>query len=435
MDERGGQGHRAGTGRQGAPLSTLVLTTVGSTGDVVPYLALAQAARARGHRVRVCSHAFHRAYFERHGVEFVPVGAPFEVADFNRIVDEAARQSAPIKQFDVLVQRLFLHEPARQLRDLEVALADADAVVCQRFDYLGQAAAVRRGRPWASVTLAPQLIRTAEAPVYPTPDLGRMWNQFTWLTLEAMSKPTHEHVTRVLRGVGAPVPPLDVAGASSPTLDLVAASPSLVATRGDWPRSTVVTGAWVPEPEPYTPPPALAAFLAEHPAPVVVTFGSMGGSDGRATTQLVLEALARSGRAGIVQHGYAGLLANDQAPRGVLAVGHVPHDFLFARAGCVVHHAGAGTSHAVLRAGVPSVPVPHLFDQYYWAGRLHDVGVAPKVVFRHQLSAKKLAARIEEALSRAPAARALQSRVASERGVEVAMAALDRLLADGAARA
>lgn len=412
-------------------LSTIVLTTVGSTGDVVPHLALARALASRGHRVRVASHAFHRTFFEAAGVPFVSVGAPFDIADFNRLVDLSAKQKAPIKQFDVLVRSLFLREPARQLADLDAAVADADAVICQRFDYLGQAAAMKRGRPWASVTLAPQLIRTQEAPVYPMPDLGKWWTQFTWLTLDSMAEPTNKHVASVLASIGAPARTLDVAGASSPHLDLVAASAHLVPSRGDWPRGTRLTGAWFLDVPDYRPEPALDEFLARHPAPLVVTFGSMGGSDADATSRHVLDAIARVGRPAIVQQGYSGLLARGGAPPNVLAVGHVPHDHLFARASCVVHHAGAGTSHAVARAGVPSAPVPHLFDQYYWAGRLHEVGVAPKLLFRHQLTPKKLAKHIEAALALAEPARALGAQVAAERGLEAAVAEVERLINRG----
>jgi len=157
----------------------------------------------------------------------------------------------------------------------------------------------------------------------------------------------------------------------------------------------------------------------------VFTFGSMGGSAGRDTAVLLLDAVARVGKPAIVQHGYSGLMTGASLPPRVMAVGHVPHDYLFRRASCVIHHAGAGTAHAALESGAPSAPVPHLFDQYYWAGRLHEIGIAPKVIFRHQMSAKKLAKHIEEALGMGARASALGARVAAEKGVEAAIAAIE----------
>jgi len=411
----------------------VVLTTVGSTGDIMPQLALAQALEARGHSVQVASHEFHAPVFEAEDVPFVAVGAPVTKADFNRLVDKAARLSAPLHQFDVLLRGLFLAAPERQLSDLEAAVADADVVVCQRFDYIGQEAAIRRGVPWASVTLALQLLRTALAPVYPAKNLGRLINELTWMALEQMAEPMNRHINQVLAGLGAQPRPLQVAGAQSPYLDLVPVSPHLSHRRSDWPDSVVMTGAWLRStPDDYQPEPQLAEFVKTHPLPVVLTFGSMGGSDPKASADLILEALVRLGRPAIVQHGYTGLLQQADLPKNVLAVGPVPHDYLFARAGCVVHHAGAGTSAAVVRAGVPSVPVPHLFDQYYWAGMLHERGVAPKPVFRHQLDAKKLAELVRAALHPKIIGKAKQlaQRVRQDRGLEVAVERIESLLAD-----
>jgi sterol 3beta-glucosyltransferase len=410
-------------------LSTVVLTTVGSTGDVVPHLALALGLRARGHRVRVATHAFHRALFEAAGIEHVAVGPPLTLPAFNRAVDDVSRVAAPIKQFEQLVRRLFLLEPGRTVAELSAAMADAELVVAQRFDYLGQAAAVQRGLPWATVNLSPQLLRTAEAPVHPAPDLGRVWTRFTWTTLEQMAAPMNRSVADVLARLGVRDHPLEVAGARSPQLDLVATSWHLSPTRGDWPTTVRVTGPWFLPPSPGPLEPALAEFLARHGPPVVVSFGSMGGSRS-AIADAVLEALVRLGRPAVVQRGYANLLAERALPEHILSVGHVPHDLLFGKAACVVHHAGVGTAAAVAAAGVPSVAVPHLFDQFYWGARLAELGAAAKPLLVRELTGPALAARIEAALQPpvVRAAAALGARVRSERGVEQAVAALEALM-------
>ena len=415
-------------------LKTVVLTTVGSTGDVMPQLALALALGARGHRVRVATHAFHRALFEAAGVEHVSVGPPLTLEAFNRALEEVAAIAAPIKQFDQLVRRLFLVEPRRHVADVAAALADADLAVCQRFDYLGQAAAVQRGLPWATVNLMPQLMTTAEAPAHPAPDLGRWWTRFTWTALEQMAVPMNRFVDRVLVDLGIHGHPLEVAGARSPHLDLVAASPHLTPVRGDWAPTVTVTGPWFLPPAPYTPEPALAELLAKYAAPVVVTFGSMGGAGAGEAAQAVLTALERVGRPAVVQRGYSGLLGDRRLPPHVLSVGHVPHAFLVGKASCVVHHAGAGTTAAGAAAGVPSAPVPHLFDQFYWAARLFELGAAAKPLLRSELDGRALAERIEAALERARAARAalLGQKVRAEDGVGRAVEALEALMAAGA---
>ncbi|MFJ8650174.1 glycosyltransferase [Streptomyces sp. NPDC093546] len=98
----------------------------------------------------------------------------------------------------------------------------------------------------------------------------------------------------------------------------------------------------------------------------------------------------------VVQAGWAGL---NGCGADVLAVGDVPHDWLFPRTAAVVHHAGAGTTAAALRAGVPAVPVPVMADQPFWASRLHELGVAPRPVPFQDLTAEALGDVITACLS------------------------------------
>lgn len=131
--------------------------------------------------------------------------------------------------------------------------------------------------------------------------------------------------------------------------------------------------------------------------------------------------------AGVVS---ARALTGAARPDQILSIGWAPHEHLFAKARLVVHHAGAGTAATVCRAGVPSVAVPHLFDQYYWAGKLHCRGVSPEPIPRRELNAATLAARIEEALDEGfrQRAQALAEDVRAEDGVANAIARIEALV-------
>lgn len=408
----------------------IVLATIGTTGDVLPYAALGRALLARGHDVKACAQAVHRPLFERFGVELVPIGPEHDAEHFNRMLDHISRLSQPFTQFEMLAERVFLLEPRRQLQDHLAASRGADLVVAHWFDYVAQEAAIANGVPWITMTYMPEIFRTAEAPVFPFMHLGSWWARKTWDSAEELARPLAARVRALLVSLGGAPRPLALVGAMSPLRNLLAASRHLVEVRGDWPSNLVVTGPWFAEEPAYEPPAPLAEFLAENPRPVVVTFGSMGGPHAAESTALVLEALARCGRPAIVQRGYGGLDARP-GPR-IFAAEYVPHDWLFRHAGCVVHHAGSGTAAAVARAGAPSVPVPHLFDQYYWAGMLHRRGAAARPVFRAQLGAKVLAARIEEASSSRgmrERAAALGREVSAERGVARAVEEIEDVLA------
>src|SRR5262249_32923025 len=143
-----------------------------------------------------------------------------------------------------------------------------------------------------------------------------------------------------------------------------------------------VTGFWfLDRAAEWRPPPDLAAFLEAGPAPVAISFGSMITARAEELTDLVLAALARCGRRGLLLTSWGGLV--DRAPSGDVHVApEVPHDWLFPRVAAVVHHGGAGTSAAVLRAGVPSVVVPFQFDQRYWGERARSLGTAGGVLPR-----------------------------------------------------
>lgn len=410
-------------------MASILLTTVGTTGDAEPYRHLARALVDRGHTVRVASHPIHAHRFEEH--DFVPASAHFEKEELTRVLDEAATRREPLAQFEVLVDRLFLRDPVGQLERYRAAVEGVDLAVCNRFDYLGQEALIERGIPWIGAALLPDVFPTEEAPPFPFFNLGRWFARKAWRAVDKAGASLNARVSEVLKAVGAPPRPLGIAGADSELLNLLAGPATLSPVRGDWPKSIVVTGSWVSPPQDYEPDPDLAAFLAEHPGPLVVGFGSMGGSDKEETNALLSQALSRIERPVIVQSGWQGIGGN--RTEALFTAGFVPHTFLFAQAACVVHHAGAGTTAAVLGAGVPSVPVPHLFDQYYWAGQLNRKGVAPRPVFRKELTAKVLAARIKETLSSprmAARARALQDLVRREDGVAKAVEAIEAVLED-----
>jgi len=176
-------------------------------------------------------------------------------------------------------------------------------------------------------------------------------------------------------------------------------SPSVVPRPRDWPPRAQVAGYWFLDThEGWQPPEELSAFLDAGPPPVYVGFGSMVTRDPQAATELVLEALRRSGQRGVLLTS-SGAFIEEGLPGEVLAVRSAPHDWLFPRMAAVVHHGGAGTTSAGLRAGVPSVLVPFFADQPFWGRTVHELGVGPRPVPHKRLTADRLAAAIGRAVS------------------------------------
>ncbi len=167
----------------------------------------------------------------------------------------------------------------------------------------------------------------------------------------------------------------------------------------DWGADKHVTGYWfLDDGEDWTPPPALIDFLEAGPAPIYIGFGSMSSRKPEETAELVIAALQLANQRAILLSGWSGLQKTD-LPDTVFMIDSVPHSWLFPMVAAVVHHGGAGTTAAGLRAGVPSVVVPFFGDQPFWGGRVASLGVGPTPVPRGKLTAERLASAIQEAVT------------------------------------
>lgn len=210
-------------------------------------------------------------------------------------------------------------------------------------------------------------------------------------------------------------------------------SPSVLPKPPDWEAHHHVTGYWfLDSPTDWQPPADLLRFLESGPPPVYIGFGSMSHEDPERLTRQALRALELSGQRGVLSTGWGGV-TRFAASSNVFYVDDVPHAWLFPRMGAVVHHGGAGTTSAGLRAGVPSIITPFAGDQHAWAGLVAQLGVGPRAVPIKKLSAEKLAEAIHTAMNdaalRARAA-ALGEKIRAENGVARAVEVIERHSAD-----
>jgi sterol 3beta-glucosyltransferase len=159
-----------------------------------------------------------------------------------------------------------------------------------------------------------------------------------------------------------------------------------------------MTGFFFLDDKDVEPAPELVEFLTAGEPPVVISFGSMVHKDKSAMDQILLEAIRLSGYRAIIQQGWSGLAARDLPP-DVYSADYISHSWLFPRAACVVHHGGAGTLAAAIRAGVPSVIVPHKYDQPLWARDAHSLGYTVPPIPLSNVSADRLAVGIAMTLA------------------------------------
>ena len=180
-----------------------------------------------------------------------------------------------------------------------------------------------------------------------------------------------------------------------------------------------VTGYWfLDNPPGWQPPGELVTFLGSGPPPVFVGFGSSPFPEPETATQLVMRALARAGRRGVILSGGSGLAVGRLAEE-ILSVDFVPHNWLFSRVCAAVHHGGAGVTGEALRAGLPTVVIPVWTDQPFWARRVFELGVGPRPIPARRLTEDALAGAILATESREMRSRAaaLGKKIRGEDGV------------------
>lgn len=416
----------------------VTIMTVGSRGDAQPYVALAAGLARRGHAVTVATHEVFRGLVEAHDVAFTPIaGDPTAViaAADHWMATGRIRDAVPgLRHF------LRIHGPLldAMLGDYWRAAPGSDVVLYSPVSFPAWSVAERLGIPGILAALQP-LHRTRAFPLMGIGSglrLGGAFNAATyalagrvfWGTQGRRIAAWRQHTLGLPPARWqAPFAPMGSPDSAVPTI--YGYSPLVVPRPADWGAAVHVTGYWALPPRPeWRPPPALARFLESGPPPVSIGFGSMTPRQAEHLTSIAVEALARSGQRGILLSGWGELGAGTHPP-DVFVVREIPHEWLFPRTVAVVHHGGAGTTGAALRAGVPSVVVPLGFDQPYWGRRVASLGVGPEPIPRRSLTAARLAAAIDRAVHddvmRARAS-SLGVRLRAESGVDAAVTVVER---------
>lgn len=377
----------------------IAIAAWGTTGDVYPVLALAERLLQREHHVRVCAPSIYKDKILDIGADFYEVGVAFDLAEFHQTMDTVMAMRDPMAPLLLIAKEGILRRGEKWYNDCLVATEGYDLVICHSIDIPGQEAAIRNGLPWLTVTYCPGFIKIPDNALYLFPNWSRTFNAIVWKLIRlrlryAVGPLFNQFITSV---GGKPRATVASDEMYSPHLNLIAASPTLCSP-ANFPPNHKFTGVWYLAQPDYVPPSDLTDFLADGPPPIVITFGSMGGSNSRETTNILIDAVKLTKQRAIIQAGW-GLLGAQDAGENIFCTEYVPHQWLFPQISCVVHHGGAGTTASVCRAKVPSIVVPHFGDQFYWGKLLFDLGAAPKSLNRRNLTAKRLAQRIEQVLT------------------------------------
>ncbi len=376
----------------------IIVVGWGTTGDVYPLLALSERLSIE-YQVRVCAPSIYKDKISQIGIDYYQVGTTFDLTEFHQTMDSLIKMRDPMAPLVLIAKEGILRHGENWYHDCLEAMKDYDLVVCHSIDIPAQEAAIRLGIPWITVTYCPGFIKTPGNAPYPFPNWSRTFNRLIWSMVRFRLRHAIDPLfNQFIISVGGN-PRSSVASDEmySPHLNLIAASPA-ISTSAELPSNHKTTGVWSLPEQDYTPPSNLVAFIEDGPPPIIISFGSMGGSDGAETTQILIDAIRMTDQRAVIQAGW-GLLGSEDTETDIYFTDYVPHNWLFPKGSCVIHHGGAGTTAAVCKSKVPSIVVPHIADQFYWGKRLSNIGVAPKSLPRRNLTAKRLASRIQQVMN------------------------------------
>ncbi|PNS20723.1 Sterol 3-beta-glucosyltransferase [Sphaceloma murrayae] len=364
---------------------TITCLTIGSRGDVQPYIALCKGFLAEGHKAKIATHAEFEPWIRKHGIDFAPVeGDP---AELMRICVEHG-----------MFTPSFLYEANSKFRGFLDTLLTTAWTACQGADVLIESPSAMAGIHIAEALGIPYFraftmpwTRTRAYPhafAVPNHKMGGAYNYMTYVLFDNVFwQSTAGQINRWRRKVLHLRPTTLDRLQPNKVPFLYNFSPSVVVPPLDFSDWIRVTGYWfLDEATTWSPSPDLLSFISSARADkvplVYIGFGSVVVSDSRALTTAIVKAVQKADVRCILSKGWSDRLDDASKtipeiplPDSIFQITSAPHDWLFAQIDAAVHHGGAGTTGASLRAGIPTIIKPFFGDQFFFGARVHDLGV------------------------------------------------------------
>ncbi|GCE12427.1 glycosyltransferase [Tengunoibacter tsumagoiensis] len=420
----------------------ITIIAIGSRGDIAPYIALSQGLINAGHTICLATHQAYAELVRSYHIPFFPLDD-----DAKDLFQEEGGEQLLAKginpyRFAQHVAHRIAHFTPQYMQRAQEACRESDTVIVALASLLiGSTIAEKYQKRLIITILQPMLLSTAALPE-PTspwlpqkpPLLGKTMNLFSHMMAQYYTGWLFLPAANAARKKLYSLPPLPRSFyATLPNLTpllLCAYSPLLVPKPTDWSETIHITGFWMTKhPESWQPDNELIDFLSTGPAPIYIGFGSMSPYHPLQTIEMVEETLTQIGQRGILlvdKYIYKTQKRSDR----LYLINDVAHDWLFPRMQAIVHHGGAGTTAASLSAGVPTIVIPHISDQWFWGERVVQLGAGPQPISRKHLTSQKLAEHLHSVLHNQKMrqkAREIGNRLQNEDGVDQAVKAINAL--------
>ncbi len=387
----------------------IAITTVGTRGDLQPYIALGIGLKAAGHDVLIVSAKNEAAFVQHYGLDFFPLDVDIQKIMESDDVKGMAKGNNPIK---FIVSHLKGSKKMKQKlvatqAEIWTACQDADAIIFHPGMPIGFFIAKQLGKvsilanpfPMVGTSLYPSIL------FYTMPRLGKAFNVFTHFIFQklfwALSKSAIKEFwdANVKTNMNFSISPIQQQIESGmPVLN--GYSELLFSHDDKWGKNIHTTGSWLVETEAnFIPPIDLVQFIEKAEPPIYIGFGSMKDVESfNVTFKMIAEALAITKQRAVVALGWSTLNNDEPIPDNIFLIESIPHSWLFPKMKMLIHHGGVGTTAAGLTAGKPTIIIPHNADQPAWGLRVYELGVGAKPIKKTKLTVDKLASTILFAL-------------------------------------
>lgn len=387
----------------------ILIATIGTRGDVQPYVALASGLIAAGHEVTLCTCPRFREFVTEFGVSFASLDEgliELLESDFGRAIFEDLNGVFGVMRTipKVLKQVGPIHR--RMIDDCWAAVEEQnpDVILYHPKVFCVPAFAAVRKIPAILAMLCPLHVPTGDKPIFGR-SLGRFYNRSTYRMVHRLSKLGTRSYLRHWRsqhdqqGLSKNSSPTQIS-AGQPIPVIHAYSKFVCPRPSDWPASASITGYWfLPQKtavgSTWVPPKALAAFLEAGEPPIYFGFGSMAGSDPSKVTSSIMGAVEKAGVRAVISTGWGGIVPTSTSSK-IHVLESARHEWLFPKMAAVVHHGGAGTTAAGLRAGCPTIICPYGLDQPFWGRRVAELGAGVAPIPQKKLTESNLAEALEK---------------------------------------
>lgn len=408
----------------------IFLLTVGSQGDVQPFVALGQGLQNAGHTVTIATGQGFGPLIEPRGLRYAPLNA-----DYLQMIQSPEGKAALAGKNLLSMIRQVMPVLRQVMEDAWQAAQDADLIIYHPKALAGYHIADKLGIPAILSLPVPMYspTRAFAAPGLPFTNLGGLLNRLSYSLIIQGATASFRGMINAWRKETLGLPP--ARGENNtlrgrPISRIYPISPHVLPPPADWDANTYLTGYWFLRPlADWQPPEGLVNFIEAGPAPIYVGFGSMATEDAARVTRTVVDAVQQAGVRAVLASGWGGI-AETALPENVCIIQSAPHDWLFPRMAAVVHHGGAGTTAAGLRAGKPTVICPLFGDQPFWGKRVEALGVGPAPLPLKKLNAADLAAAIRQSVNQMEMrerAKGLGEKIRAEDGVAQAVSLINRL--------